>query len=260
MSSSPPARPASRSAIEPAALPPSRSTWRDGRVPRRGHRTHCGSVRCSQSVLLQELTRRYPGLSSGTGRATNCPAAYPQCSGGTMTRLVLFLLLTAVAPVWGQGGERNGDVPATHRPPPGMCRIWIDGVPPGRQPAPTDCATALRRRPPNARVIFGDEVRAPQSDRPNRPVTTETPRVAAPPPRPMPSPAGTSPAPTAPQPQPQPPQRIDDGRRHEPPHEPSREPPREPVREPTREPPREVAPRVKLPTVRPAPSPRRKPF
>jgi hypothetical protein len=39
-----------------------------------------------------------------------------------------------------------------------MCRIWIDSVPPDRQPEPTDCPTALRRRPPNARVVFGDDV------------------------------------------------------------------------------------------------------
>jgi hypothetical protein len=38
-----------------------------------------------------------------------------------------------------------------------MCRIWLDGVPPGQQPAPTDCATAVRNRPANGRVIFGDD-------------------------------------------------------------------------------------------------------
>jgi hypothetical protein len=54
--------------------------------------------------------------------------------------------------------QRQDDVPPAYRPPPGMCRIWIDGVPPGRQPEPTDCPTAIRRRPQNARVIFGDDV------------------------------------------------------------------------------------------------------
>lgn len=37
-----------------------------------------------------------------------------------------------------------------------MCRIWLDGVPPGQQPEPTDCATAVRERPAGSRVIFGD--------------------------------------------------------------------------------------------------------
>jgi hypothetical protein len=48
-------------------------------------------------------------------------------------------------------------VPPELRPPAGMCRIWLDGVPPGRQPAPTDCASALRNRPAKGQVIFGDD-------------------------------------------------------------------------------------------------------
>lgn len=53
------------------------------------------------------------------------------------------------------------DIPPGHRPPPGMCRIWIDNVPPGHQPAPTDCATAVRTRPVNGRVIYGDDYASP---------------------------------------------------------------------------------------------------
>ncbi len=47
-------------------------------------------------------------------------------------------------------------VPPAYRPPAGMCRIWIEGVPPGQQPAPTDCVTAVRNRPVNGSVIFGE--------------------------------------------------------------------------------------------------------
>src|SRR5256714_8153842 len=55
--------------------------------------------------------------------------------------------------------SRGGDqiVPPSFFPPSGMCRIWINGVPAGQQPAPTDCASAVRNRPANARVLFGDE-------------------------------------------------------------------------------------------------------
>ncbi len=57
----------------------------------------------------------------------------------------------------GRSHSRNNDnVPPGHRPPAGMCRIWIDGVPPGHQPAPTDCQTAVRNQPPNSRIIWGD--------------------------------------------------------------------------------------------------------
>jgi hypothetical protein len=48
-------------------------------------------------------------------------------------------------------------VPPAYRPPAGMCRIWVEGVPPNQQPAPTDCVTAVRNRPVNGRVIFGDD-------------------------------------------------------------------------------------------------------
>lgn len=39
--------------------------------------------------------------------------------------------------------------------PAGMCRIWIEGLPANRQPAPTDCDTARRTQPRNSRIIYG---------------------------------------------------------------------------------------------------------
>ena len=44
-----------------------------------------------------------------------------------------------------------------------MCRIWVEGVPPNKQPAPTDCTKALRNKPSNAQVIFGDTKDAPKA-------------------------------------------------------------------------------------------------
>jgi hypothetical protein len=52
---------------------------------------------------------------------------------------------------------RRDSVPAEYRPPAGMCRVWVDGVPPAQQPAPTDCPTASLKRPANSRVIYGDD-------------------------------------------------------------------------------------------------------
>jgi hypothetical protein len=61
------------------------------------------------------------------------------------------------APLGAQDRSRAEDsVPASARPPAGMCRIWLPNVPASKQAAPTDCATAVRNRPANARVIFGD--------------------------------------------------------------------------------------------------------
>jgi hypothetical protein len=82
----------------------------------------------------------------------------------------LLAATLAVAPLGAQSfkGRGNDGVPEGHRPPPGMCRIWIDGVPPGQQPAPTDCATAVRNRPANGRVIFGDDAAKPGKGKPRR--------------------------------------------------------------------------------------------
>ncbi|HEY0777274.1 MAG TPA: hypothetical protein VGD56_04830 [Gemmatirosa sp.] len=61
------------------------------------------------------------------------------------------------APASGGKGAKDPDVPVAYRPPPGMCRVWLSGVPATQQPAPTDCATAVRNRPSNGRVLFGDD-------------------------------------------------------------------------------------------------------
>jgi len=54
-------------------------------------------------------------------------------------------------------GRRDQIVPPAFFPPAGMCRIWINDVPASQQPAPTDCASAVRNRPANGRVLFGDD-------------------------------------------------------------------------------------------------------
>ena len=75
-------------------------------------------------------------------------------------RLALSVLLfgtVLVAPLEAQERSRPADsVPASAKPPAGMCRIWLPNVPANKQAAPTDCPTAVRNRPANARVIFGD--------------------------------------------------------------------------------------------------------
>lgn len=86
-----------------------------------------------------------------------------------MTRS-LYVLVFAVAAAGGaslqaqarpQPQDPKPAVPRTHMPPPGMCRIWLDNVPPAQQPAPTDCASAARNLPRNGRLIYNDEPRSP---------------------------------------------------------------------------------------------------
>jgi hypothetical protein len=78
--------------------------------------------------------------------------------------LSLGFVLGAAAPAVAQQAQTQRDsarkpasIPTDARPPKGMCRIWIDAVPATQQPAATDCPTAVKNRPANARVIFGDE-------------------------------------------------------------------------------------------------------
>jgi hypothetical protein len=79
--------------------------------------------------------------------------------------LVLMLGLSASAATahaqQGEGREQP-EVPAQYAPPPGMCRVWLAGVPAAQQPAPTDCASAIRKRPNQGRVLFGSDREMPR--------------------------------------------------------------------------------------------------
>ena len=79
-----------------------------------------------------------------------------------MRALIVFILSVLIAaPVAAQGrGRKSGKIPPGHMPAAGECRVWYDGVPPGRQPAPTSCANAERiAARDGARVIYGSDAR-----------------------------------------------------------------------------------------------------
>lgn len=77
---------------------------------------------------------------------------------------IAFVALALPGAASAQGRGRKDDVPVSERPPAGMCRIWLDDVPAAQQPAPTDCATAVRNRPAKGRVIFGDDYKTKQGE------------------------------------------------------------------------------------------------
>jgi hypothetical protein len=79
-----------------------------------------------------------------------------------LTAVLIIGVLAGAAPVAAQSAQkdtarRSVQIPADARPPKGMCRIWIDGVPAAQQPAATDCRSAIKNLPPNGRVLFGDD-------------------------------------------------------------------------------------------------------
>lgn len=51
------------------------------------------------------------------------------------------------------GRVPKGKIPKGHWPPPGLCRIWFPGHPPGLQPPPGNCAELSRNLPPGAWLI-----------------------------------------------------------------------------------------------------------
>ena len=65
--------------------------------------------------------------------------------------------------------DTTASVPAQSRPPRGMCRVWIDGVPAAQQPASTDCSNAVKNRPQNGRVLFGDDYSNRQKSQESKP-------------------------------------------------------------------------------------------
>ena len=82
--------------------------------------------------------------------------------------LSVFCLIGAVALAATSLFAQSSGSGAVVKPPAGMCRIWVDGVRADKQPAPTDCASALKNKPTNGRVIFGDPKPVVSPVRPRR--------------------------------------------------------------------------------------------
>jgi len=72
----------------------------------------------------------------------------------------LVLLAALSHPALAQDRQRDDkavNVPAHLQPAAGMCRVWLKDVPAAQQPAQTECAMAIRNRPPDAVVLFGKD-------------------------------------------------------------------------------------------------------
>ncbi len=91
------------------------------------------------------------------------------CVEAVLTRFIWFIpvlvLGAAARPIAAQNArDFPPQVPVTFTPPAGLCRIWLDGVPASQQPAPTDCASAIKNRPSSAAVVFGPKRRSESSE------------------------------------------------------------------------------------------------
>jgi hypothetical protein len=123
------------------------------------------------------------GLLRESGRSAGAATTEAKDRRQPMTRTRILMLSVALlvsgaacaeAQVrsFAQPSRRQADrLPKEFLPPAGMCRIWLDNVPANQQPAPTDCTTAIRKKPQNGTVIFGE--RDPKSkERPRDPRDT----------------------------------------------------------------------------------------
>lgn len=55
-----------------------------------------------------------------------------------------------------RGPRRLNGVPPGHFPPPGECRLWVPGRPPGQQARPTACSNLRGRVPAGAFILYGN--------------------------------------------------------------------------------------------------------
>ena len=91
------------------------------------------------------------------------------CVEAVLTRFIWCAPVVALAfaanPIAAQDvRDLPSQVPVTFTPPAGLCRVWLNGVPASQQPAPTDCASAIKNRPSNAAVVFGPKRRSESSE------------------------------------------------------------------------------------------------
>ncbi|HEY3011146.1 MAG TPA: hypothetical protein VGJ36_00270 [Gemmatimonadales bacterium] len=60
------------------------------------------------------------------------------------------------APAVGRGPSTAATlgIPPGHLPPPGLCRIWVPGEPPGHQQRPRSCAQIERTAPAGGWILY----------------------------------------------------------------------------------------------------------
>jgi hypothetical protein len=77
---------------------------------------------------------------------------------GFLTAAIATVALASQSPAQEKQAEPEllPGIPTSALPPDGMCRVWLKDVPVGRQPAPTDCASAIKSRPRDAILLIGE--------------------------------------------------------------------------------------------------------
>jgi hypothetical protein len=103
------------------------------------------------------MMRRFPYLLRSGFLRLVAPAVFGVIASASLSEAQRPVPVQPRQSTTQQQSGREQIVPPAFYPPAGMCRIWINQVPAGQQPAPTDCASAVRNRPANGKVLFGDQ-------------------------------------------------------------------------------------------------------
>ena len=103
------------------------------------------------------MIRRFSYLSSSGFLRLMAPAVFGLIVSATLSGAQRPVSVKPRQNLTEPQSNREQIVPPAFFPPAGMCRIWINQVPAAQQPAPTDCASAVRNRPANGKVLFGDD-------------------------------------------------------------------------------------------------------
>jgi hypothetical protein len=103
------------------------------------------------------MMRRFPYLLRSGFLRLVAPAVFGVIASASLSEAQRPVPVQPRQSTTQQQSGREQIVPPAFYPPAGMCRIWINQVPAAQQPAPTDCASAVRNRPANGKVLFGDQ-------------------------------------------------------------------------------------------------------
>lgn len=82
------------------------------------------------------------------------PALIALAVGACARRIVVVDSPPESQPARGQNTRITLGVPPGHLPPPGQCRVWIPGRPPGRQARARSCDGIERDAPAGAMILY----------------------------------------------------------------------------------------------------------
>ena len=109
------------------------------------HGTPYAAVRAEQATTRREIMRHFVAVFG----VVMCAWLLSGCTSATLE----YRLPPGDAAHTAPPPHSSLKIPAGHLPPPGSCRIWFPGTPPGQQSPPGDCEVLARNVPSRAWLL-----------------------------------------------------------------------------------------------------------